>query len=221
MNMQTIYIILLAIIIPINSLSIFDGFRSKFLPFTLPWYQSGLRFSCTSCGKCCKVDGDVWLSPSEVVTMQKHLELDDEEFKTKYGRAEVSNDKETWVCLKRSEEGSCVFLNPIGQCGIYDVRPIQCSTYPFWPSLLASKEDWEDEAVIPDELDLKEGERYWSAELGGCEGIILQSTEERMGTSAEEVPLVNRKEIRSKMKAARIHWNSFPVEEIKQSTWYL
>ena len=220
--MQIIIIcFLLTITTPINSLSILNGFRSKFLPFTLPWYQSGLQFSCTSCGKCCKVDGDVWLSPSEAVTIQTHLGLNDEEFKTKYGRAEVSNGKETWVCLKRSKEGSCAFLNPIGQCSIYDVRPIQCSTYPFWPSLLASKEDWEDEAVIPDEFELIEGERYWSAELGGCEGIILQSAEDRRGISVEDVPLVDRKEIRSKMKAARKHWKSFPVEEIKQSTWYL
>ena len=210
-------LLLLLLTTSIHSLSIFHRIRRKVLPFTLPWYESGLQFSCTSCGKCCKVDGDIWLSPSEVDTIQAHLGIKTvDEFKRQYGRAEVSDGKDSWVCLKRNE-GSCVFLNPLGQCGIYDVRPVQCSTYPFWPSLLASKEDWEDEAVVPDDIELKGGERYWSAELGGCEGITLQSK----SSSNDEETIVDRKEIKAKMKAAKRHWDSFPIDDIKQSTWYL
>lgn len=216
--------ILLTLITPINALSLFHRIRSKLLPFTLPWYESGLQFSCTSCGKCCKVDGDVWLSPAEVDTIQNHLGVGEEEFKSKYGRAEVSDGQETWVCLKR-KEGGCIFLNPVGQCSIYDVRPIQCETYPFWPSLLASRDDWKNEAVIPDDMELKENERYWTAELGGCEGISYEQPEDTQSsndkTQMEDVSIVTRKEIVSKMKAAKKHWKSFPVEEIKQSTWYL
>ena len=117
-----------------------------------------------------------------------------------------------------------MFLNPIGQCSIYDVRPVQCSTYPFWPSLLASKEDWEDEKVVPDDVALKDNERYWSTDLGGCEGIILQpadTTSDSKETTEADTVIVSRDEIISKMKAAKKHWKSFPVEEIKTSTWYL
>lgn len=209
----------LLMIAPIASLSVFRRLRSKILPFTLPWYEQGLQFSCTSCGKCCKVDGDVWLSPSEVDTIKTHLGVSADEFKSKYGRAEISDGKETWVCLKR-QDGGCIFLNPIGQCSIYDVRPVQCATYPFWPSLLASREDWEDEAVVPDDVELKANERYWTAETGGCEGIVLSAGESN-DTMSDDVSIVDRKEIISKMKAAKKHWASFPVEEIKQSTWYL
>eukprot|EP00956_Cyclotella_meneghiniana_P032325 scaffold88288_cov62-Cyclotella_meneghiniana.AAC.2 len=242
----------------ISSLSILHRIRSKFLPFTLTWYQQQsstsskpiIQFSCTSCGKCCKVDGDVWLSPDEVDTVQSHLGIDDTDaFKSRYGRAEVTDGEETWVCLRRITDDavvpslkSCVFLDlPTGQCSIYDVRPIQCATYPFWPSILASRQDWEDEAVLPDDDtdnidELKDNEkgRYWTAELGGCEGIILHSDEkegnddnndEIMQTiqNQEEMAstVVDGQDIQSKIKAVRRHWKRFPVEEIKQTTWHL
>jgi hypothetical protein len=75
-------------------------------------------------------------------------------------------------------------------------------------------------------MELKENERHWTAELGGCEGIIsfqkpadTQSLHDK--TQTEDLSIIDRKEIVSKMKAAKKHWKSFPVEEIKQSTWYL
>jgi Fe-S-cluster containining protein len=42
--------------------------------------------------------------------------------------------------------GSCVFLDADGQCGIYAVRPVQCSTYPFWPEIVSSEVAWRREA---------------------------------------------------------------------------
>lgn len=43
------------------------------IPWSLPWYEDGLNFNCTGCGKCCKVDGDVWLAPEEVGSIMSHL----------------------------------------------------------------------------------------------------------------------------------------------------
>lgn len=130
----------------------------SFIPGSLPWYDKGLPFSCTECSKCCKVDGDVWLAPEEVDSVVEYVmgnnnnnhnndnqEL--KEFRQKYTRAEIKpasppstnnnnnekndneNKNESWMCLKRIN-GACVFLDSeSGQCSIYDVRPIQCSTY--------------------------------------------------------------------------------------------
>ena len=42
-------------------------------PWSLPWFEDGLNFNCTGCGKCCKVDGDVWLAPEEVDSIMSHL----------------------------------------------------------------------------------------------------------------------------------------------------
>lgn len=35
-------------------------------PPEAPWFVEGAKFGCTGCGKCCRVKGDVWLSPTEV-----------------------------------------------------------------------------------------------------------------------------------------------------------
>lgn len=214
--------------------------RSVVAPFTLPWYENGLKFECTGCGKCCKVDGDVWLAPEEVESIMAHLGFGNDDasldaFRNEYVRAEVSppdgDRSQSWMCLKR-KEGACVFLNPVGQCSIYEVRPVQCSTYPFWPSVLRNRESWEDESVLPDDVVIEEGSsyRHWSPDLGGCEGIRVEKStdakqlgddEIRSETPLDEGPTVDRQEIASKLRAARKHWKRFPVQEIKESTWYL
>ncbi len=196
-------------------------------PLALPWYEDGLNFSCTGCGKCCKVDGDVWLAPEEVPPIAKHLGLDLSEFRSNYVKAEITpsdgNEEESWMCLKR-DEGACVFLGEDNRCSIYDHRPIQCRTYPFWPSLLSDEEAWLDEAVLPDEIPISEGssDRHWSAELGGCEGIAITTTNDGEESELDdESTIILREEIKTKMTLAKRHWKRFPVDEIKQSTWYL
>ena len=115
---------------------------------------------------------------------------------------------------------------------IYDVRPVQCSTYPFWPSLLKNKQSWEEESVLPDDIDIRVGtnDRHWSSEMGGCEGIridnndIIDTVDDEKSASADDKnveSVIQRQEIVSKMKAAKKHWKRFPVQEIKESTWYL
>ena len=37
----------------------------------------------------------------------------------------------------------CIFLAPDNKCQIYQVRPTQCRTFPYWPHTVASKYDWE------------------------------------------------------------------------------
>jgi len=201
-------------------------------PFSLPWYEDGLNFSCTGCGKCCKVDGDVWLAPEEVPPIIQHLGLNRSEFRSNYIKAEVTpsdgDETESWVCLKR-DEGACIFLGEDNKCSIYDHRPVQCRTYPFWPSLLSDEEAWLDEKVLPDEVTIKEGssERHWSPELGGCEGISISTTNEMEEGDASDLGVehafysVQREEVQAKMKLAQRHWKRFPVDDIKQSTWYL
>jgi hypothetical protein len=39
----------------------------------------------------------------------------------------------------------CVFWGE-GGCEVYENRPIQCSSYPFWASILESEEAWLEEA---------------------------------------------------------------------------
>jgi hypothetical protein len=54
------------------------------------WEERGsVPFECSECGKCCKVRGDVWASPEDVVRLAAHLNIEIDDFAEKYGRLEV------------------------------------------------------------------------------------------------------------------------------------
>lgn len=109
-----------------------------------PWFNEGLRFKCTGCGKCCTgPSGHVWLTEAEAEAMAKHLKMPLEDFAQKYMRR-IGNRlalRET----KRGKDYDCVFLDG-KQCTVYDLRPEQCRTYPWWPDNINTPEDWKQEA---------------------------------------------------------------------------
>ena len=75
------------------------------------------------------------------------------------------------------KDAGCIFLGEDNKaCTVYPARPIQCSTYPFFPRFLRTPESWNSEVVLPGEDPGTEGvldskRRFWSAESGGCEGM--------------------------------------------------
>lgn len=108
------------------------------------WYQEGLSFKCTGCGKCCcGAPGYIWVTDEEIEKIREKLKLSKRDFYMKY-LVQVGN-KFSIKDLKNNNY-SCAFLRD-GKCSIYEVRPKQCRTYPFWPSIMKSKEAWEDEAL--------------------------------------------------------------------------
>ena len=48
------------------------------------------------------------------------------------------------VSLKEKDNYDCIFLTKNG-CSIYEGRPSQCRTYPFWESIVESRVNWESE----------------------------------------------------------------------------
>ena len=48
---------------------------------------------------------------------------------------------EGWLTL-RTDSPACPFLGEGNTCKVYEVRPVQCSTWPFWKENLERKE-WE------------------------------------------------------------------------------
>lgn len=121
-----------------------------------PWYAQGLSFQCTCSGNCCTGGpGFVWISTEEVRLLARHLGLSEKQTLEEYCR-KIGNR----ISLKenRTREGNydCVFLKELPPrkvkgkvsharrvCGIYEVRPLQCRTWPFWDGNLASRENWE------------------------------------------------------------------------------
>ena len=106
---------------------------------TAPWYQAGLRFECTQCGKCCSgAPGFVWVDAEEVSAMASVMHMDEELFRDKFVRREGARQS-----LVEYPDGDCIFLDPsTRECLVYAARPVQCRTWPFWNSNLNSPRAW-------------------------------------------------------------------------------
>ena len=66
-----------------------------------------------------------------------------EEFLSLYTR-DVDYGLYYLVSLKEKDNYDCIFLGENG-CSIYEGTPLQCRTYPFWPSIVESRGNWESE----------------------------------------------------------------------------
>lgn len=107
-----------------------------------PWYKEGLRFKCTGCGECCTgAPGYVWVSPQEIEALAKSLSISPEEFIQKYTRR-IGN---RLSLIEDSRTYDCVFLKG-KRCTVYETRPKQCRTFPWWPEHLKTKEHWKEAA---------------------------------------------------------------------------
>ena len=105
-----------------------------------PWYNSGLRFTCSECGDCCTgAPGYVWVNKQEIEALADALGLEVEEF-------ERRNVRKIGIrrSLRELRNYDCVLLDPeTRKCRAYQARPRQCRTWPFWDSNLSSPEAWE------------------------------------------------------------------------------
>jgi Fe-S-cluster containining protein len=109
---------------------------------TEPWYAEGLRFKCTGCGDCCTGGpGYVWVNQAEIDALATRLEMSSTAFEKAYVRQ--VGVRRTLKELK-NRNYDCVFLDPqTRRCTVYEDRPRQCRTWPFWDSNLKSPEAWE------------------------------------------------------------------------------
>lgn len=108
----------------------------------LPWYADGLQFSCTGCGDCCTGgEGYVWVNEQEMQAIADAIgEPDLEKFKQNFARKVGIR-----YSLKEYSNGDCYFFdNKTRGCQVYEARPRQCKTWPFWQSNLKSPEEWEE-----------------------------------------------------------------------------
>ena len=108
-----------------------------------PWYEDGLRFKCTGCGQCCTGSpGYVWFSPEEATAIAEFLKIPLEEFLQKHTHR-IGNR----LSLREHPRNyDCVFLKE-KRCTIYEVRPKQCRTFPWWSENLESQESWKETAA--------------------------------------------------------------------------
>jgi Fe-S-cluster containining protein len=104
-----------------------------------PWFAEGLRFTCTGCGDCCTGGpGFVWVTQEEIDALTRRLNMSPAKFERRYVR-QVGVRRS----LKERKNYDCVFLDANRRCKVYEDRPRQCRTWPFWNSNIASPAAWQ------------------------------------------------------------------------------
>lgn len=107
-----------------------------------------MKFECKeSClGKCCKQSssgdiGYIFLSDDDIARLEKHLNKSKYWFVSwgMFTSAKGVEFKEPKQLAFLKQRNPCRFLND-GKCMVYEARPEQCKTYPFWPGMDFKKE---------------------------------------------------------------------------------
>jgi uncharacterized protein len=94
------------------------------------------EFECKGCGSCCREEGYVFFSKSEIRKAAKLLEVSEEKFIRSYL---IPFDGEfAHVVLKN---GRCVFLQKDNRCAINSVKPRQCKSFPYWDEYIDARGD--------------------------------------------------------------------------------
>lgn len=111
------------------------------------WYEpDGLRFECTMCGACCSGgEGVVLFSAEEGEAIARRLGVSVGEFLARYTRETDAGRSLNEVMTEHGLD--CVFLDRAtvpgkAVCSLYEDRPTQCRTFPFWPEHVDSPRGW-------------------------------------------------------------------------------
>jgi Fe-S-cluster containining protein len=108
------------------------------------WWREGIRFSCQGSGKCCTSHGEygfVFLNLEDRKRMANVLGLSTQLFTKKY----CDKTDGVWHLKERKDQPDCMFLEG-KRCGVYEGRPSQCRSWPFWPEVMNAK-SWKKDVV--------------------------------------------------------------------------
>ena len=111
-----------------------------------PWYRDGLAFECTRCGACCTgAPGYVWVNAEEIAALAAFRGETVDDFSRRHVRRVGLRDS-----LIERPGGDCIFWSKDQGCTVYEARPVQCRTWPFWPENIESPKAWDGvRAVCP------------------------------------------------------------------------
>lgn len=131
------------------------------------FYAQGLQFECTGCGACCKLGGGfVYPTLEDVGFAAKHMALSVKTFTDTY--MELHEGEYVF----KNNGDNCIFYGENG-CKIYEARPTQCRTYPFWKANLKSQYRWK---IIEQECEgIGKGKLYSFDEIEAIKNQVSQT----------------------------------------------
>ena len=106
----------------------------------IPWYGDGLRFECQpDCAHCCTrhdAYAYVYLEGDDLARLADHFGMTHAAFRRRWTR------KDDGYTILKIDGATCPFLEGT-RCSVYEARPVQCGTFPFWRENLRTREEWE------------------------------------------------------------------------------
>ncbi|MDR0403484.1 MAG: YkgJ family cysteine cluster protein [Treponema sp.] len=110
-----------------------------------PFYAPGLRFSCIRCSSCCRYEsGFVFLSRKDAELLAEKQEMEYTTFVKTFCRwvPAAGFGRESRLSLREKANFDCIFWDE--GCTVYDCRPLQCRSFPFWESIMRSEAVWKN-----------------------------------------------------------------------------
>lgn len=103
----------------------------------MTWWKKGVRFECQGSGKCCVSRGQygfVYTNLEERRALAKKLHMTTSAFTRTY----CTKEDGYYVLKEEKNSPDCIFLKE-KRCSVYEARPTQCKTWPFWPEVMNAK----------------------------------------------------------------------------------
>ena len=111
-------------------------------------------FSCCRSGNCCRTGhGQVWLEEEDMKGMASAKQMTLEAFVRLHVRQVDGR-----FSIREAEHGRCSLLEGLNACAVYETRPEQCRTFPFWSTLLEGGEALKKAASYCPGLDIHKQE---------------------------------------------------------------
>ncbi len=104
--------------------------------------------------------------------MADYLRISVDEFRSRFMKRVALR----WTLMEEPVNRDCIFLRDIGgrrECAVYEVRPRQCRTWPFWAENLTNPGAWNQSAKRCTGINrgrlysfeeiqrIKKGEKWW------------------------------------------------------------
>jgi Fe-S-cluster containining protein len=115
----------------------------------------------------------VYLTETDIVRAAVFLGLSAAEFEKKFVYRTTNLRR-----LRTPRHAQCGFLRADG-CSIHSVKPVQCRTFPFWPEMVESEEEWRKTAE-------------WCPGIGKGELVQIESARAQAREMREAYPTMYR-----------------------------